>query len=79
MQLDEFMYQLETALKDALEKEHLKLDEVEVMNFSAIACVGERVTLSAEIRHTDTEHLIIQAVHLNERDDSGFAKLVRYQ
>lgn len=33
MQLDEFMYQLETALKDALEKEHLKLDEVEVMNF----------------------------------------------
>ena len=51
MQLDEFMYQLETALKDALEKEHLKLDEVEVMNFSAIACVGERVTLSAEIRH----------------------------
>lgn len=75
MRLDKFMYQLETALKDALAKEHLKLDEVEVMNFSAIACVGERVTLlSAEIRHTDTEHLIIQAVHLNERDDSDFAK-----
>ena len=79
MQLDEFIRQLETGLKEALEKERIDQDEVEVLNFSSIACVGERVTFTAEIRHTDTEHLIIQAVHLNERDDAGFAKMVRYQ
>lgn len=79
MRLDEFMSQLETKLKEVLDKEHIKPDEVEVLTFSSIGCIGGRVTLSAEIRHTDTEHLIIQAVHLNERDESGFSKLVTYQ